>query len=241
MDGRRLVRRFRELVRARDFETHLICAAAAAVCFCWLFATPGCARLEQETGSASSTDADADGDTDADVGTDADTDADSDSDADTDVDMDADTDPDTDSDTDTEADTNTDADTDTDTDSDTDADTDIDSDTSPPASCASVGGSCWYLGEAEASCADVCASHGGYSEATRTYAGSAGSNGNCAAVLSALGLSGGVTNVIAAEGVGCSNWPGFSFRVESPETTASASYAGYSEDIGVRRACACNE
>jgi len=50
-----------------------------------------------------------------------------------------------------------------------------------------VGGFIWYYGASAESCTTVCASHGGYHEATRTYAGSDGTDSNCWAVLSALG------------------------------------------------------
>lgn len=50
-----------------------------------------------------------------------------------------------------------------------------------------VGCYCWYLSNTYGSCTQVCASHGGYHEATRTYAGSDGTDSNCWEVLVALG------------------------------------------------------
>ena len=61
--------------------------------------------------------------------------------------------------------------------------------TKPPTTCAGtwVGGYCWYFGAEGESCTEVCASHDGYHKATRTYAGSDGTDSNCYTVLSALG------------------------------------------------------
>jgi len=46
---------------------------------------------------------------------------------------------------------------------------------------------CWYLAAIGQSCAELCASHGGYSEATRTVAGSEGTDTNCVAVMDLVG------------------------------------------------------
>lgn len=69
---------------------------------------------------------------------------------------------------------------------------------------------CWYLGAQGQSCDVVCASHGGYDEATRTYAGSEGSNSNCYTVLAAVGAPVGYSDNVTTEsnwaGLGCCYW-----------------------------------
>jgi hypothetical protein len=51
------------------------------------------------------------------------------------------------------------------------------------------GGYCWYTAgyNSNLSCNDVCAIHGGVNDATRNFAGSAGTDENCSGVLTALG------------------------------------------------------
>lgn len=46
---------------------------------------------------------------------------------------------------------------------------------------------CWYLAAIGQSCAELCASYGGYNEATRTVAGSEGTDSNCATVMDLVG------------------------------------------------------
>jgi hypothetical protein len=54
-----------------------------------------------------------------------------------------------------------------------------------------VGGFCWFVGGTGADCNSTCAAQGRvYDEATRTYAGSDGTNANCEAVLMLLVLRG---------------------------------------------------
>ncbi len=55
-----------------------------------------------------------------------------------------------------------------------------------PSGCGGVlvGGYCWYQSAQMESCAETCASRGGYNEATNTFAGAAGSDANCIAVAS---------------------------------------------------------
>ncbi|MEQ1565773.1 MAG: hypothetical protein ABMA64_09065 [Myxococcota bacterium] len=146
--------------------------------------------------------------------------------------------PSSETDTDTDTDTDSDADSDTDTDTDTDADSDADSGVPAPtdtavAACTEVGGVCWYLGDAGASCTDTCAAHGGYDEATRTYAGSDGTLDQCYEVLDALAAGsfsfGDTTN---GPGLGCYVEFGDRVRTTFP-TDEGATF------FGVARACAC--
>jgi hypothetical protein len=100
-----------------------------------------------------------------------------------------------------------------------------------------VGGYCWYLGGLNESCTDVCASRGGYHEATRFFAGSDGTNVNCQTVLIALGYP--YDDFIETEqgGIGCFNVIQSNTTVggrDMTPTTASATYG-----LGRRRACAC--
>ena len=103
-----------------------------------------------------------------------------------------------------------------------------------------VGGSCWYLGDAGASCTSTCAAQGlAYDPATETYAGSSGSDDQCVAVLSALtpysiSLWTGVTD--CGVGLGCHLADYGAVRCPAPPTTADA--AGEALQL-VSRACAC--
>lgn len=111
---------------------------------------------------------------------------------------------------------------------------------SSSSSCAgqSVGGHCWYLGAAAESCSTVCASHGGYNSATRSYAGASGSTANCEAVLTALNAPGSTvtsdnTCPVALE---CVYSVATMLRIQC---TNGAESAAASNAAGVR-ACACN-
>jgi hypothetical protein len=102
-----------------------------------------------------------------------------------------------------------------------------------------VGGFCWYFGEENASCNAVCAAHAGYHEATRTYAGSDGSAGNCRTVLTALNIPLDDFFETAQGGLGCfalqttsGNYHGY---WDTQPTTAAATYV----TPGRRRICAC--
>jgi hypothetical protein len=135
-----------------------------------------------------------------------------------------------DADTDSDSDSDTDSDADSDTDSDTDADTDME--------CQGeiVGDACWYLGEDRQSCAAVCQNHNGYDQATRSYAGSDGTDDNCEAVLTALGKPGTVDLTSQGYGTGCFWGDGTnqSYRDDTTATTAAAT------GEGMLRTCACN-
>ncbi|MDX2169671.1 MAG: hypothetical protein SF182_21555 [Deltaproteobacteria bacterium] len=99
-----------------------------------------------------------------------------------------------------------------------------------------VGGSCWFLGGTGQSCTAVCAAVGfPYDEATRTFAGSDGTDAHCAQVLAALGALGFPPFPIdcSPDGLGCVRESGSqdSVRCTDP-TTADAGESGM-------RACAC--
>jgi len=66
-----------------------------------------------------------------------------------------------------------------------------------------VGGFCWYFGDVNLSCNVVCALHGGYNDATRTYAGSDGSPNNCKTILTALNIIQDDFYETAQGGIGC--------------------------------------
>jgi len=113
----------------------------------------------------------------------------------------------------------------------------------------SVGGACWYYGDIGDSCEVVCASHGGYDETTRTYAGSAGTDSQCIQVLEALGtLSDAdeqLTTYTEDQGLGCHVWVialgtegtrAQWYRSLTPTTPEAAS-----ADPWIRRACACQQ
>ena len=100
-----------------------------------------------------------------------------------------------------------------------------------------VGGYCWYLGAEDQSCSEVCASHGGYHEATRFYAGSDGTNENCIQVLAAFGFSTGKFYKTAQGGLGCFIIGGAPYRYRDERNRTEAS--GKSMTPGRRRACAC--
>jgi len=97
----------------------------------------------------------------------------------------------------------------------------------------SVGGSCWFLGEPNQSCDEVCDLRGlNYSVATRTFAGSDGSISNCREVLTALGAdwsTGG--DATCSSGLGCTFDGANAVRCTTPTTSSASS--------GLQRACAC--
>jgi hypothetical protein len=106
-------------------------------------------------------------------------------------------------------------DTDTDTDTDTDADCDFEG--------VLVGGSCWYLAEPNESCTETCSTHDGYDEATKTFAGSAGTAANCKAVLNALGgYNYWKGDICGLGGIGCHKYTGNGWRDLTPTTADTA-------------------
>lgn len=103
-----------------------------------------------------------------------------------------------------------------------------------------VSGSCWFLGDWGQSCTQVCSAQGGsYDDATRTYAGSDGSDANCTSVLSALNVQPAqfsYDNDCSYGAVGCGlrdNGGGYFWRRCGNSTTADAN------DGSTQRACAC--
>ncbi|HXC53297.1 MAG TPA: hypothetical protein VN634_20600 [Candidatus Limnocylindrales bacterium] len=104
-----------------------------------------------------------------------------------------------------------------------------------------VGGFCWYLSAAGASCDATCSGVGlVYNDATRTYAGSDGASfADCNSVLEALGTEGTqYGDGTCLDGIGCF-WQSFGIgrvRCTSPTTTGSA----YDTEGTALRACACD-
>lgn len=99
---------------------------------------------------------------------------------------------------------------------------------------AQLAGYCWYYGAASASCDTVCATHGGYNDATHTYAGA--SAANCAAALAAVGAAYGTMNgpafYFGAYDCTTSTANGDAFLGTSTGSAGTGSFA--------RRVCACN-
>ena len=159
----------------------------------------------------------------------ADTDSDSDADGDSDSDQETDTDSETE-DSDTGADDSGEDDAGSSTDDDGDA-------AEPYCEGTLVGDHCWYLGAEQGSCAETCAAHGGFDDATRGFAGSEGTDEHCAAVLDALDASGSSVYPLMeiGAGIGCVSLPDARYRVDDETTTAEATY------VLARRACACTE
>jgi prepilin-type N-terminal cleavage/methylation domain-containing protein len=59
----------------------------------------------------------------------------------------------------------------------------------PPCGGTLVGGYCWYTtGYSPVTCTQICSTHGGVNTATRDFAGSNGTDAQCAAVLTSLGF-----------------------------------------------------
>ena len=102
-----------------------------------------------------------------------------------------------------------------------------------------VGGFCWFKAADGANCDTTCAAAGRvYSDATRDYAGSNGTDANCGAVAAALGpVIAGPTQAMSDGGYGCedaeASGNGLIVRVTSPATNSTdAPISGY-------RFCAC--
>jgi len=102
------------------------------------------------------------------------------------------------------------------------------------------GGYCWYLGADDDSCDDVCESHEGYLEATRTFAGSDGTDFSCKRLLSVLGAPPDADGTLehADTTAGCYYWysePGDIVHW----TRGTISTSSSSSDRNWYRACAC--
>jgi hypothetical protein len=97
-----------------------------------------------------------------------------------------------------------------------DEDTGQDVDTAPRLSCAggaSYGGICWFLGEPNQNCFEVCEPFGGYHEDTPKYIGSHNQGGDfdvCYDILTALRRSGMLYGGTRDDelGLGCHRWEG---------------------------------
>lgn len=103
-----------------------------------------------------------------------------------------------------------------------------------------VGGFCWTAGLPGESCDQACALVGSsYDDATRTFAGSGGTNLACRQVLDALGLGaplGAVGDIACGPvggGLGCAFDAPYRSRCVSPATTSWNTFGG------IQRACAC--
>ena len=101
-----------------------------------------------------------------------------------------------------------------------------------------LGGVCWFKGDNGANCDDTCAAQGlSYSDATRDYAGSNGTDANCTAVSQAL-TPGALAATPASSdvGIGCvdlsTNRNGATTRITSPVTDSTSSFSA-------ARYCAC--
>jgi cysteine-rich repeat protein len=106
-----------------------------------------------------------------------------------------------------------------------------------------VGGACWFLGDAGASCADTCADAGlGYDAATETVAGSGGTNASCTSVLNALGMAVGNASARTCDtGIGCHGQlllPPLPLA-SGGRCTGADTDAESAPPAAARRACAC--
>ncbi|MBM9593931.1 hypothetical protein [Roseitranquillus sediminis] len=111
----------------------------------------------------------------------------------------------------------------------------------PDMSCLSdgeeVGGQRWFYGAYGQSCDAVCSGESlYYDEATRSYAGSDGTNANCVAVLYALGATGTTVSTYSFTAAGCGYSSSLSSRFRMTVATRSAQSSGTA-----RRACACTD
>lgn len=107
----------------------------------------------------------------------------------------------------------------------------------PPCGGVEVGGYCWYYGVAGQSCSLVCTQAGLACDetATRNYAGSGGTDANCAAVLEALGAPADASISVWPVGLGCYYGGAFTGRSRGSNTTTCAA-----SSITTYRACVCN-
>jgi len=115
------------------------------------------------------------------------------------------------------------------------------------AACAGtvVGGACWYRGALGQSCTTVCATHGGASAATVSYAGAVTANdrsnqAHCQAIVAAfagLAFTAGVDNVTDPNDQGCVDEPD---KNRSELISLNPTVVGGSDPM-LRRFCACNE
>jgi len=105
-------------------------------------------------------------------------------------------------------------------------------------SCAWVAGSsaCWYdSGSTGVSCTTACSTHGGYHADTKDFAGSDGTNANCAEVAKAVHNLGSPPSISTNSytGIGCTHYSSGSYGRDTVATTASAT------DGSEVRICGC--
>lgn len=107
----------------------------------------------------------------------------------------------------------------------------------PPCAGVELGGACWFLSPMGDDCDATCQAFGlNYDEATRTFAGSDGTNANCEAVMNALGAEGSgapFENNACPGGFGCVSEFGDRHRCTDPATDFAAT------DSSLFRMCAC--
>jgi hypothetical protein len=121
-----------------------------------------------------------------------------------------------------------------------------------PASGVRVNGACWYFGPPSSSCTQACDNLGlAYDDATRTFAGSAGSFANCTLVKDSIDSAGqgscealpagdqDCTILGGAPGIGCHCAPQFGFLVALTRCTAPTTTSGAAV-VDRARYCACN-
>lgn len=101
---------------------------------------------------------------------------------------------------------------------------------------------CWYLGEGGENCVEVCATRGGYSDATSTITGTPSEGGGWEACRDIFRLMGYDDEVGAAsrlslssEGLGCHVWEDEFWWLLHPDVNPEASYPV------AERVCACLE
>ncbi len=104
-----------------------------------------------------------------------------------------------------------------------------------PPGQASVGGSCWVVGDPGASCDAACATFGQTcTDPTIAYVGSGGTDQNCSVVSRAVGHLGSAFAVSGClDGMGCASAGGVLARCTSPATTCAAALPNH------QRICAC--
>lgn len=113
--------------------------------------------------------------------------------------------------------------------------------TDVPCGGTTVAGYCWYSGSSGGSCTSACASHGGYHEATRNYAGDLGNPADCKNLFDILGFASGTMHNNGSTALGCVFYDGYTvdgnngrrYRDTGGPTTAGGSQSSR------KRVCAC--
>lgn len=118
-------------------------------------------------------------------------------------------------------------------------------DAAPSCAGSTYDGHCWYKGSVGESCTSVCDAHGGYDEATTTYAGAstAGDRTRAAAcnaianLLSTFEFTADVDNISDPNDVGCAEEPN---KTRTELVSLGATTAGGQNGLAARF-CACLE